>query len=70
MNCWKVLFFDPKDKAAAVEVFDFDVGIFFQKLPQLGDIDIHGAGSEVVVVLPDDLQRLGSGKQGVFMFTQ
>ena len=56
----RILFLHPKDKATAVEVFDLDAGIFFEELAQLGDVDIHGAGGEVVVVLPDHLQCLGS----------
>ena len=68
---WRMrLLFHPEDEAAAVEVFDLDAGILFQEFAQLGDIDVHGAGGEVIVVLPDDFQGLRSGKQGVFMFAQ
>ena len=40
----------------AVDVDDLNLRIVLQMLAQLGDIDIHGACIEVVVINPDGLQ--------------
>ena len=42
--------------ALSVDIDDFYLFVVLQVLAQLGDIDIHGAGIEVVVVNPDGLQ--------------
>ena len=42
--------------ALTVDVDDLDVGIVAEQLAQLGDVDVHAAGVEVVVVYPDGLQ--------------
>ena len=42
--------------ASTVYVVDFDFGVSLEELAQLGDIDIHAAGVEVVVVHPDGLE--------------
>ena len=42
--------------ASAMHIVDFNVGIALEELAQLGDIDIHAAGIEVVVVHPDGLE--------------
>ena len=44
--------------AFAVDVDDFDCGVFTQVLAELGDVDVHAAGVEVVVVDPDCFERL------------
>ena len=55
---FKRLFLLGRDElvALAVDVDDFDLRIVFQVLAQLGDIDVHRAGVEVVVVDPDGFQ--------------
>lgn len=40
----------------AVDIDNLYLGIVFQMLAQLCDIDIHRAGVEVVIVYPDSLQ--------------
>ena len=42
--------------AFAVDIDDFYLRIVLQVLAQLGDVDIHRAGVEIVVVNPDGLQ--------------
>ena len=44
--------------AFAVDVDDFNRGIVFQMLAELGDIDVHRAGVEVIVINPDGFQRI------------
>ena len=39
-----------------MDVDDFNLAVGLQVLTQLGDVDIHRAGIEVVVVNPDGLQ--------------
>ena len=39
-----------------MDVDDLNLRIIFQMLTQLGDIDIHRTGIEVVIVNPDSLQ--------------
>ena len=40
----------------AVDVDDFNLRIVLQMLAKLGDVNIHRAGIEIVVVNPDGLQ--------------
>ena len=40
----------------AVDVDDLDGGVGLEVLAQLGDVDVHGAGVEIVVVDPDGLE--------------
>ena len=47
------LFLGDELVALAVDVDDFDLFVHAQVLTQLGDVDVHGAGVEVVVVDPD-----------------
>ena len=42
--------------ALAVDVDDLDGGVIFEFLAQLGDVNVHRAGIEVVVIDPDGLQ--------------
>ena len=42
----------------AVYIDDFNAVIILEMLAQLGDIDIHASGIEVIVVDPNGLQRI------------
>ena len=42
--------------ALAVDVDDLDGGVIFEFLAQLGDVNVHRARVEVVVIDPDGLQ--------------
>ena len=42
----------------AVHIDDFNAVIILEMLAQLGDIDIHASGIEVIVVDPNGLQRI------------
>ena len=39
-----------------MDVYDFHVGVGTQVLAQFGDVNVHAAGIEVVVVHPDCLE--------------
>ncbi len=39
-----------------MDVDDFDGRVILEMLAQLGDVDVHGAGVEVIVVNPDGLE--------------
>ena len=41
-----------------MDVDDFDRGVFFEMLAQLGDVDVHRTGIEVIVVNPDSLEGI------------
>lgn len=51
-----LLTWDDELVALAVYVDDLNLRIILEVLAKLGDIDIHGAGIEVVVIDPDGLQ--------------
>ena len=52
-----LLFFGSNELIAlTVNVDNLNLRIVLQVLAQLGNIDVHGAGIEVVVVYPDSLQ--------------
>lgn len=55
-----LLFFlwDDELVALAVDVDDFYLIIGLQMLTQLCDVNIHGAGIEIVVINPDSLQGI------------
>ena len=40
----------------AVDIDDFNLVVVLKVLAQLGDVDVHGAGVEIVVVNPDSLE--------------
>ena len=44
---------DDELVALAVDVDDLYVGVFFEVLAQLGDVHVHAAGVEVIVIYPD-----------------
>ena len=48
---------DDEFVAFAVDVDDFNLRVVLQMLAQLGDINVHRACVEIVVVNPDGLQR-------------
>ena len=54
----------------AVDVDDLYRGVVFQQLAQLGDVDIHAAGVEVIVVYPDGLQRIVALQYVVYMVAE
>ena len=55
-KCVLLLFRGDELVAFAVDIDDFYLRIVLQVLAQLGDVDIHRAGVEIVVVNPDGLQ--------------
>ena len=41
-----------------MDVDDFDGRVVFEVLAQLGDVDVHRTGIEVIVVNPDSLEGI------------
>ena len=53
--------------ALTVDVDDFNRWVVFEVLTQFGDVHVHRASVEVVVVDPDGLERIVAFKNGIDM---
>ena len=56
--------------ALAVDVDDFNAVITLQVLTELGDVNVHSASVEVVVVNPNSLERIVTLQNLVCMCTE
>ena len=56
--------------AFPMDVDNLNVGFRFKEFAQFGDIDIHAAGIEICVLLPDLFQCMVAFKDVVCMSTQ